>query len=410
MINAVNISLIKPFVLPNFILQRKRLEDSFPLSERNYALFYLKGERSKYFHTRNQSVEVKHLPQEIRVRNLDLGLVPMPARHTLRSFWKTFRLKYQRESPINEESARKLFSFLPLKLKLPIYEIVIKDAKYPVRIRAYLFPFGVCCVNLQIRVDSVSYYFDEVIDLLQKFGRYTFYFDEGRICSNFDGFAKSIAEDIDSSLFGIKSSVIPFSTHTVLFIKKTSKALLFDLKAQNLANIRKGIAALLTCNKFIPNSPQKEIEEILNGQLKSAPGHEDEILLFNKKGTFIYPSSSWINQEIMERKRTIISRTSSGAKKELDITDRRREHSFQCMHNNYEAVLTLLLSSNSFLYGLKKAKGKIPKQQISRWIQNLGMIFPDEIQEIDYHYKHAIGKIAKEIQIYNNLKEFAPIK
>ena len=141
-IRTVKLSFIKQFTLTNFVEKNQALGQrfSFLANSDDYSEYY------KFLESSEGNSEKK--PLEID----GLGsLMPLKRKHSLNSYWKSFRLPL-----INQEkeceSNNELFFLLPLKIKIPVTHIKASNKKFPINFYVYLFPFGSCCINMEINI------------------------------------------------------------------------------------------------------------------------------------------------------------------------------------------------------------------------------------------------------------------
>lgn len=394
-IEAAKISFIKVFIMPDFITSSNTLkaEYAFLSSPSDYMRYYTDYEKS--LQETNKKFALSKIPE--------LGsLKPLKKRHTMNSFWKAFRLRYEKEK--TSITSQDLFFFLPLRIKIPIGNLSVDKREFPAKMFVYIFPFGSCTVNIEIDIENNSFFFDEFIDLIEKLRLSATIKDKN---CNFEDFAKSIAKKINDTIFTQGTPTISSSSHSIILIKKTSKRLTLDPTMKNLKDQISGIAALLAGKKDAVNQTDEHVNKILSCKMKEI--HEEEILLFQPNRTILYPSNSWIEQ-IQLAKKEQIGEFYEDSSKIDQMIGWHIDRSLDCMYDNYRSLLNVIFAWSRLLQDyLLLHKAQIPDEKRQKLAESFFKIFPksDAINDNTfYYYLHASDKIASRIGIYDKIEEF----
>lgn len=219
-IDSVRISFIRQFTLPNFTEKFNTLNQKFIfLSNTNYYSQYYKNIESRGEDSTKDKIFLE-IPR--------LGfLKPLKKGHTLNSYWQSFRFPLKIQE-IEGRTDNELF-LLPLKINIPITSVNADGSKFPVRVYVYLFPFGSCCVNMDIDIRK-NYSLAELSKLIANLKRSIL--SDGK---SFEPFSVSISRMLNRELFGEGKDVIPYSTHTFIFVNDISVLLEADVKEHRLA-------------------------------------------------------------------------------------------------------------------------------------------------------------------------------
>ena len=228
-----DVCFIRPITLPNFVTRLDDLQNSdfsFLYSLKDYLRYYVDTDSNrerperKFFYS--------HYDPELGHMN------PLRRHHALNSYWKWLRLSLENDLPITDDP-RTLYLLLPLKIDIPAISVKANDIEFPVKVFVYLFPFGSCSVNMNVKINEPSYEFDEYIDLVDKLSRAGL--KENR---TFKFVSSDIAQKINKVIFNDSAIPKSLSPHTMIFIKKTDGLLKFD-EIENPEHIY-AIAALIT--------------------------------------------------------------------------------------------------------------------------------------------------------------------
>lgn len=237
---------------------------------------------------------------------------PLSEEYILHSYWKSFR-------KTNYENYSLL---LPLKMNFPFKSIKAQGKEYPINFYVYLFPFGCCCTNMEVKIDEPEMTFDELRRLIGDIKRALL----GTTQKSFGPYSHYIVQDINKELFSCKCEIADVPIHTLVFLK-TSSPLLLSSKDHKDA-----IASIMQdkdAETYISALNQESVDDMLGCKLNTInPG---EILLFRTNSTFIFPSHTMIGN----------AAEGKGQKKIM-----RR---LKCMYNNYCSFLNLLFAVNRYL-------------------------------------------------------------
>lgn len=375
---SADVSLIKIISLPDFISKELRSEFSFLSSPILYSQYYIDLEKTPQI---SSDIKDKTCSKPLNIPGVG-DLIPLRKRHTKNSFWKSFRHRFEKGE--NGLKINELFIFLPLRVKIPIDTIIVNKIEFPVKVYAYLFPFGSCCVNMQVKINDKNFGFNEFIDLVENLKRSII--KDGR---NFENLAKYLAETINTTLFGEVGTIEPFSTHSLIFVKKTNTKLLIPNKeTEELRPHKLAIAAIMANDKSVESQTEDAITKILSCKLKNL--RNDEIFFFNASKTFLYASPNWkaaLKEELSENKddndvEEIIT-------KKLD-----------CMRENYESLLNILFAINRiFKVYLKDNKNTISSRKLEELMKCFKIVFPYGVSKdkSTFHYKKEIIDSIDEI-------------
>jgi hypothetical protein len=162
-IRAADVCFIRPIALQHFATRFEDVKNS-PLS----FLYSLK-EYVQYY----TDLEVKSSPAQRKyttpytIPNLG-ALRPLDKRHALNSYWRWIRFIIK-----NEKSALsnppEILLLLPLKIDLGLITIKSDGFTFPAKIFGYIFPFGSCCINMNVKMRNINLSCDEFNELYPKF-------------------------------------------------------------------------------------------------------------------------------------------------------------------------------------------------------------------------------------------------
>jgi hypothetical protein len=391
-IEMADLCFIKIAILPNFVskIDTLRPEFSFLSSMSEYTQYYIDLEKT--------TSEKKKYSSPALLQDLG-SLMPLRKRHTMNSFWKSIRLRYEREKQRGMQS-EELFAFLPIKIKIPVEKISGIKKEYPVKLFAYLFPFGVCCINMQVTINNRSLRFDEFLDLVAHL-KYKSAVKDGL---QFEALAKQISRQINRGLFqGDPPDIISTSTHTLIFLKQTNPPLTYDPNLTGLESQRRGIAAILESRKDIQSVDN--LDEIFSCKLKNL--RKEEFLFFTTARTLIYPSPYWLNEleNMAKQKLTLLSEDNAATK---DLVTNFVSEKFDCMRDNYQSLLNVMFGTNRLLSEFLIPRKSTHDAQIIRQYENyFSKVFPnrDPKQAVPSYYQHAVEAIGGVVGLQNHLKD-----
>lgn len=420
-INAASITLIKTISLPDFILRSSSMKPdySFLASLMNYKQYYTEYETTDRFKRDNDPAYPELVIEKVGY------FLPRSRRHTMNSFWKYFRRRYEIEQTRGVDRSD-LFMFLPLEDYILMNKMTVRGIEFHPVLNILLFPFGVCCINLNIMFKSQSLYLDEFIDFVRgiegaKLSAREHQIEEAKVL-RFGPLSNYLAQCINDKLFGEGGKIIPFSSHTMMFLYKTSERLNFNISNLNLRNQALGLAALLSFRKDINVEPDEKIDKTL--RCKLAERKNEEILLFTPSRSLFYPSHYWIDEKIrIVRKRNPryiafyeemgdVFNSNKWTRETLydssyPLLDQKVERSVHCMHDNYKSFLNVMFASNRFLTDiLIPNKSKLNPEHCRQLYDSFSTaFFLDADESTDYYYKHAIQPVGNEIGLFNRIRE-----
>lgn len=369
---SVKISFIRPFTLTNFVERYQDLDEKFDFlaNSNKYSEYY------KNLEVLGSSQEKNSNPIEID----GLGpLVPLKRKHTLSSYWKSFRLPLENdENKANNE----LFLLLPLKIEVPVKSIKADHKLFPTKLYVYLFPFGSCCINMEINMPALNCGLDKLPELISDLRRSNFSSER----KSFEPLSSDIAKKINKALFADEKNIKINSTHTTIFIDTS-----FYL-SPNFIDHKQAIAAIMTQRSIqnVSTQTERKLNEIIKCKLEES--RSGEIIIFNSQCTFICPSHRWI-EDISKEKKT-----------------RKKP---KCMYNNYCSFLNLIFSMNTFLED-SRLKDKTPEKRILEIAKCFTKAFPETSQSKlnDIYFGEAFNKVIPEnrpnnflYKLYENLNE-----
>lgn len=375
--DSVKLSFIRPFTLPNFIKNFQSLNKQFEfLSNSNDYSQYYKGLESS-----SRNVGKTQEPCKIDVFGHSIPLMPLRRKYTLNSYWQSIRLplKSQEKKGITNNE---LFLLLPLKLSIPsITSVKVNNIRFPARTYLYLFPFGSCCINMEVNIpqhlcDSLKTKksFNGLHSLITNLLKGSVLMDG---IGSFEDFSLVVARQLNQVLFGC-GDVIPFSTHTLIFFETSS--ILFTGYRTHLDPI---VSAMKRKNVMDVSTLT---DEAINETISCSLNHlrNGEILLFSPMSTFICPSPEWISK----------------LRKSGNYITRRK---LQCMNNNYRSFLNTVFAVNRYLKdSFLENKDKLPHDRSLEIIKCFKMAYPNESNKI--YFKSAFNPISQEIGLIKSLE------
>jgi hypothetical protein len=370
-----DVSFIRPVSLPGFALKFEELKQS------QFSFLYtLKDYMQYYLDLESKSIS-KPKKFQAPFSISDLGnLRPLDKRHALNSYWKWIRFSLKNEPSPSNPSEKLLL--LPLKIDINIGSIKANGKDFPAKIFVYFFPFGSCCVNMNVKIQNINVSFDEFVDLSQKFLKYN-------ITENktFKLYSAEIIRKINSALFG-ESIEINDPIHTLYFINSTSNQLKFD-KLENQEHIN-AILALLKGKKVSDISSVKvdSVNEELGGT-RWPVRRKRELLFFTPRASLLYPSTEWI---------------------EGLSSSREKKHKLSCMRDNYQSFLNLTFAVNKFLHDIViPNKDRVPTERLKQLKECFLKQFPEKYKETStpVYFGHALDHLAYTIKLYDGLQKLA---
>jgi hypothetical protein len=378
-ISEATVSLIEPVVIPDLFSKSGELrpEFSFLGSVEEYAQYYLELERPT-------SKQAKRYQAAFAGQ---LGpLLPLYRKHSLNSYWRCFRFRIEKSNRQgNPESVRELFLLLPLVLNLPIKPIRANGREFSAEANAYIFPFGSCVVNMDVRFSKIL--LSDFVDLIPNLKRASValadYSDGEPDWGCFSRFSERVAKRVVFSLFGHERPVVPFDVHTLLFVRKMVPP---DVLQFLFDSHRRAIAATMTGQTYQNVLSLKNVDDCFPAELANL--RTREILLFHPKGSFFYASPDWQKP---------VAETSP-----LESAKLRRKA--ECMRSNYQSFLNVLFAVNRFLkICILSRNAEVSKDRFEAVKNSFRMAFLTDPSRV--YYKHAFEKIAPLIGLEKSLQE-----
>lgn len=363
-VDSVKISLIRQFTLTNFVEKHQDLDQqfSFLANCNEYSHYYKNLELSKDYSEKMNPCEIDGLG----------SLIPLKSKHTLNSYWKSFRLPLKSEENRN---SNELFFLLPLKIKIPITSIKANNKKFPIQFYVYLFPFGSCNVNMEINIPVLNRSLDTLPKLISDIMISNFDAEKG----SFTFYSNEIAKRINKVFFGSDEGIKKSPVHTLIFLD-TSEFLSLDDPEQKAA-----IVAIMKRRNFedVSTWTEEKLNDMIKCELKKC--RRDEIIIFHPECTFIYPSHMWIRKATKENK---IKRKS------------------KCMYNNYCSFLNVIFAVNKFLDSFLNNSSKLPEKKIQEITKCFTTAFSESPREDfnNIYFENLFNDIASEIKLKEKLK------
>ena len=378
--DSVKLSFIRPFTLPNFIKNFQSLNKQFDfLSNSNDYSQYYKGLESL-----SRNVGKTREPCKIDVFGHSMPLIPLRRKYTLNSYWQSIRLplkSQEKKSITNNE----LFLLLPLKMSIPsITSVKVNNIRFPVITYLYLFPFGSCCINMEVNIPQ---HLCDILKTKKSFNGLHSLITllKGSVLmdgmGSFEDFSLVVARQLNQVLFG-GGDVIPFSTHTLIFFE-TSIILFTDYRT----HVDPIVSAMKRKNVMDVSTLT---DEAINETISCSLNHlrNGEILLFSPMSTFICPSPAWVSK----------------LRKSGNYITRRK---LQCMNNNYRSFLNVIFAVNRYLKDLfLENKDKLPHDRLLEIIKCFKIAYPDESlnESNKLYFKSAFKPIAQKIGLIKSLE------
>lgn len=373
------VSLIQPIVIPDLFLNHGDLkpEYSFLGSLDEYSQYYLDLEQSS-------RTKIKfHEPVEIP----EIGfLCPLKRKHSCNSYWRYFRLPIERAKWEGSRIPRELFLLLPLVLDIPINPIKVNKTSWKAKVTAYLFSFGPCILNIDVKISSPVNLSDiiKMVPNLKRTNSIEPTTATGKPKNmNFRNLSRQIVTQITKSLFGNERPISVYPLHTFLFVRKVKHS---TTLSEYYDPHRRAIAAAITGQNFHNVLALINVDDCFSATLKKI--RPQEILMFNPAGSFIYASPNWQDPDLS-----------------LEPDERLKLRlKADCMRKNYECFLNFLFATNRFLQMCCKGKqASVPKNKLQELKKAFSIAFLDHPEQI--YFGHAYEKIAPIIGLDTALKE-----
>jgi len=378
-VSEAMISLIEPIVIPDLFSKYSELKPDFSFlgSVEEYAQYYTdlegpSGTQAKF----RRPAEIPRLG----------SLLPLRRKHSLNSYWRYFRLSIEKAKwEGRSERERELFFLLPLVINIPINAIKANNRSLTPKVNAFLFPFGSCVINMDVKVSAISVV--DLVNLIPNLKRASIMrtADTGSTigAGAFSKLCRDIVAQITLALFGNTRTVSPFDLHTFLFVRRMkSPNVLYDSYEPH----KRAIAAAMTGQNFDNVLSLKDVEACLPAKLKTI--RTREILMFHPKGSFFYASPEW-------------QKPVSELSDEENVKLRRKA---DCMRKNYQSCLNVLFAVNRFLkICMPNIQVIVPKGRLDELKKSLSLAFLTDPSHI--YFRHAYEKIAPIIGLDESLKE-----
>ena len=370
-INKATVSLIHPLVIPDLFLKIEDLAPDFHFlgSATEYSQYYIDLETTT-------GIRAK-FPRPIEIPSVG-QLQPLKKRHTLNSFWRSFRLQIKIEKS-QGKNPKELFLFLPLEINIPVEPMRANNRNFKAALRFYLFPFGSCVANLDIQIDNLP--IADFVDCVRRLRGSTIKGTSMKNVMSFKPLSLKIARDISNALFA-NDTAFPFRVHTMLFVEESYPEL------SNVSDLhKKAIKAAMEGKKIEdvwPETPQdvNEYFEPTSEEGKKSrvtlrsSGKLGEILFFRPKSSFFYKSPPWKDK--------------TGP---------------ICMKNNFKSFLVFLFAINrSLAFLLQKDKNSFPEERLLELKGALQLAFPQGIPSL-YYPRNNFSDVAKSIGLSDAFKE-----
>lgn len=370
-VESCKICFIRPFALTDFTEKYQHLNQQFSFLANSNAY-------SNYY----RSLEVRENESRKYLKPIEIDglgpLEPLKKKHTLASYWRSFRIPLENdENKTNNE----LFLLLPLILKIPIKSIRAQNKSFPIKMYAYLFSFGSCCINMEVNISKLNYSLDELPSLISDIRRSNL----GNGEKDFGSFSYKLVKKINKELFANENGINEQNSKVHTFILLNTD---IDLQLTYPYH-KRAIAAIMNYRKNIQNLSLENINEAIGCVLKVL--NTGEILLFIPNCTFIYPSFDCNNME--------------------NTNQKRNKRTLHCMCNNYCSLLNVIFSTNRFLKDSLSVNenlfNNLPEERAQEIIVSFTKAFPKaplgEFNNI-YFYK-IFHDIASRITLYECLEQ-----
>src|SRR5215211_4717315 len=136
-------------MLPNFVIDSVKKEYAGVLtSKEGYAQYYKANEKKKG--------SAGGPIVSIQFSNSALEMLPLKSKITLNTYWKSFRVPIMKGERVGQPTLE-LFQLLPLKIEIPITSVKANQIYPDFNLYVYLFPFGACCANMELKVRNVTF-------------------------------------------------------------------------------------------------------------------------------------------------------------------------------------------------------------------------------------------------------------
>lgn len=367
LVKSFKVCLIRTVTLANFVEKSQDLNPQFNFlaNSDEYSVYYKNLESS----TRNAE---KIKPIKIN----DFGfLKPLRRKHTFNSYWKYFRLTLELEE---NETNTELFLILPLKIKILNKSIQADNQTIPIKIYAYLFPFGACCINMEANVAVLEdKNFEKLPEL--KSAIMTARISDEPWGGCFESYSLEIAKKINKGLFDDENGIVAKDkdVYTLIFLETEDSGLVVDGLDE-----KKAIIATMGGKNIdvVSRQPLQKLNKQIGHVLDTL--YEDEIFLFTPRCTFVCPS----------------------------FTSIKNKKTLQCMHDNYCSFLNVIFAVNQFLKNSflvnKRFPENLPKKRVQEITKCFKTIFPETREGYfnNVYFKEIFYPIASEIGLDEYLK------
>lgn len=287
-------------------------------------------------------------------------MIPMKFNHTMGSFWKCYR---------GNEGYENNFYFLPLRCIIGDYSMTIDKTSYPYNIEIILFPFGACCVNINVDLNNLVDY-KKFITIVNNGPRCEIY-DGIKKYTDTKSLLKNISSLISNGLFSNPSDndlILYPKYHLLILLKETDTDLVYEGEREGRFRSHTILLSSLISRSIALSSKSIGLFSSL-GTMIDRPG---ELVLSGKKTTLIYPSAFWINQFEKEKQERILN----------------------CMFHNYKSLLSVFFSSKGYIDN----HDGIIDEKIKAML--LSSIF--ELDQSEIMYNDLYGQTLRELSsIYN---------
>jgi hypothetical protein len=334
-ITSAKLIIIKQFTLTNFVEKYQDINKQFNflVDSDDYIKYYQNIESLA------GNAEENWEPREI----FGWGpLIPLRKKHTLRSYWKSFRLP----SNMQNKTKKELFLLLPLKVKIPIKSVKANGKEFKVKSYIYLFPFGSGCINVEIDLPNLKYSIDNFSDLISNLMIAHFSLKVQNNGKGFKAFSFDIVKTLNEALFANEEGItMNDKNYSYIFLDTSIPLSLSDPEH------KKGIAAIMT-TRHIDDLDSYQIEKALKCKFKECK--TGEILIFSPYRTLIYPSSLGI-------------KNATGSEKVNEEKSKRKKimRKYKCMCNNYCSFINVIFAVNGFLKSpFLEKKDMLPEKRV----------------------------------------------
>ncbi len=375
-----HVSLISLLVIPDLLTRPDSLkpEFSFLSSAASYAQYY-----------RDHEGLSRDIAGPAKLQALCTSLSPLKKRHTMHSYWKSFRRSVEIARADNK-NVDELFCLLPLQASIPVMPLAVNGRNYKAEAYAHLFPFGCSVINLDVNVSDME--FSEFIGFISNLKRANISCPDG--LSNtfeqknrgaFKNFAYEVSGLINTALFDGASPLENFMAHTLIFIKKAQPEFSDAAMKHRIA-----IAAALDGRTYEEESglDRRVIDRSLQNQMKKF--RLQELLFFTPPSSLCIASPDW-NVKVPDN---LGDKHDSVRAKKLD-------KKMSCMKNNYQSCLNVLFAVNRVLSNSIVKEKRIPPNKLDELKKSIGVAFPEDPARI--YFKHVYEKVAPVIKLNENI-------